>query len=333
MIHETQIRNLRKLSSKDLVLEAKSSVKAETAKTLWILHVLREIERRRAFAEEAYPSLIEFCVGELKYSRGAAYRRINAMRLLKDHPELEDKLANGIFELSALASAQSYFYAEAKESQPLSHNAKCEILGVLETKSTIEAQIYLNQLSPRPLMKERIKQITEDISEMRLPMPKRVKDKIDRFKDLLSYKNNNLKTIDVIEEALDRAISQLEKQERKLNNQLEKQDQMLNNQCEPQSKILEQKKCPLADTVRSTQAVLRSTRRQVFHRDANRCSYIYPTTMKRCASRSRLEVDHIAPRALGGSNDLSNLRLLCRVHNIHAAVTVFGLGHMDKFIN
>ena len=34
---------------------------------MFVLHLLREIERRRAFAEKSYSSLFDFCVIELGY--------------------------------------------------------------------------------------------------------------------------------------------------------------------------------------------------------------------------------------------------------------------------
>jgi hypothetical protein len=46
------------------------------------------------------------------------------------------------------------------------------------------------------------------------------------------------------------------------------------------------------------------TRQAVLERDGRRCT--------RCGSTERLEIDHVQPQARGGSDDLSNLRTLCR---------------------
>src|SRR4029078_11301566 len=59
-----------------------------------------------------------------------------------------------------------------------------------------------------------------------------------------------------------------------------------------------------------------ATRREVFARDGERCTYL-DSDGRRGESRTRLELDHVQPRALGGSDDAANLRIRCRPHNLH----------------
>ncbi|MGK5082461.1 HNH endonuclease signature motif containing protein [Bdellovibrionota bacterium FG-1] len=58
-------------------------------------------------------------------------------------------------------------------------------------------------------------------------------------------------------------------------------------------------------------------RRQVFARSEGRCEYTHDG--RRCTSRYALELDHVTPLALGGSNEPSNLRVLCKSHNLQQA--------------
>lgn len=51
----------------------------------------------------------------------------------------------------------------------------------------------------------------------------------------------------------------------------------------------------------------------------------------RCTCRIGLQVDHIYPFGLGGSNDKQNLRLLCRTHNRYAAEGFYGEDKMRGF--
>jgi hypothetical protein len=56
-----------------------------------------------------------------------------------------------------------------------------------------------------------------------------------------------------------------------------------------------------------------SLRRTAFARSGGRCEVSLQG--RRCSSRYRLEIDHITPLALNGSNDLTNLRIACWSHN------------------
>jgi hypothetical protein len=75
----------------------------------------------------------------------------------------------------------------------------------------------------------------------------------------------------------------------------------------------------------------RATRRAVLERDGLRCSWRSADGV-RCEARAWLELDHIRPRARGGSSCASNGRLLCRAHNHLAAEQEFGRQHIEQAI-
>ena len=75
-----------------------------------------------------------------------------------------------------------------------------------------------------------------------------------------------------------------------------------------------------------------ATRREVFARDGEQCSYV-DSEGRRCECRTRLELDHIQPRALGGGDEATNLRARCRPHNLHAAEEIFGKEHVAARIH
>ncbi|HEY8278906.1 MAG TPA: HNH endonuclease signature motif containing protein, partial [Bdellovibrionota bacterium] len=64
--------------------------------------------------------------------------------------------------------------------------------------------------------------------------------------------------------------------------------------------------------------------RQIWERDQSRCT--------NCGSTYALEVDHILPKAKGGSDDATNLRLLCRSCNQRAAIREFGQAKMQNYL-
>src|SRR5579863_1786593 len=98
---------LQNLSDHALLEKTRSLVKEEREITARILHHLREVERRKLFSDLGYPSLFAYAMGDLHYSESSAQRRISAMRLLKEIPELEGKIASGSLSLSVISQAQS----------------------------------------------------------------------------------------------------------------------------------------------------------------------------------------------------------------------------------
>jgi len=66
-------------------------------------------------------------------------------------------------------------------------------------------------------------------------------------------------------------------------------------------------------------------------RDGLQCSFVSDDGA-RCPARTFLELDHRHPRALGGTGDATNVRVLCRAHNRHAAEQVFGRAHVEERI-
>src|SRR5262249_13180320 len=117
-----EIQNLKTLSDNDLLSKTKVVVHQEREVTTRVLRHLREVERRRLYADLGYSSLHDFAIRELKYSNSAARRRIEAMRLLKELPEVEAKIQSGHLNLTTVLQVRSFFKTERKGS--LSGEAK-----------------------------------------------------------------------------------------------------------------------------------------------------------------------------------------------------------------
>lgn len=66
------------------------------------------------------------------------------------------------------------------------------------------------------------------------------------------------------------------------------------------------------------------TRREVLARDGEQCSFVDPQTGRRCSEKGFLQLDHVVPFAKGGGSDTAGVRLLCAMHNRHAAGQEFG---------
>jgi hypothetical protein len=86
-----------------------------------------------------------------------------------------------------------------------------------------------------------------------------------------------------------------------------------------------------AEKSSSTGPLTPSTRNAVLKNSGGRCEYREPATGRRCEGRHLLEVDHIQPRALGGTHEPGNLRALCRTHNLMMAERSFGREKIEAF--
>jgi hypothetical protein len=103
--------NLQHLSDESLDLETLRYVEKEREVLTAVLHHLREIERRRLFSALKYQSLFDYAERRLGYSRDQAWRRIEAMRMLKECPEIEEKIATGALSLTNIGLARTVFKA------------------------------------------------------------------------------------------------------------------------------------------------------------------------------------------------------------------------------
>jgi len=99
---------LKSLSNEALLKTTQELVAEERRLTTSILWHLDEIQRRRLYAEKGYGSLFDYAVRGLGYSEAAAGRRIAAMRLLIEVPEIEPSLQKGDLSLSTLCAVQGF---------------------------------------------------------------------------------------------------------------------------------------------------------------------------------------------------------------------------------
>jgi 5-methylcytosine-specific restriction endonuclease McrA len=60
-------------------------------------------------------------------------------------------------------------------------------------------------------------------------------------------------------------------------------------------------------------------KRRVFAKANHQCQYLSPVNGERCKEQNFLTIDHIQPVALGGTDDQSNYRCLCKSHNLAEA--------------
>lgn len=96
----------------ELISEFKDLVTKERQLQTKILHYLRIIENRKIHLALGFSSLFVFLTEEIGYSEATAYRKIQAMRLIQDMPEVEEKLEKGKLSLSVASQFQGFLNKE-----------------------------------------------------------------------------------------------------------------------------------------------------------------------------------------------------------------------------
>jgi hypothetical protein len=201
--------NFSKLSDTELESQIRQAVTEENKAKTRVLHLLAEVERRRLYSKD-HPSLFEYCVRVLKYSSGAAQRRIDTMRAMKLIPEIEEKLISGHLNLTSVSQAQTFFRHEAKLSKIYSLDEKKNLLVKLENKSTRECIETLVAISPQSVPKEKRQVLKPEKTELRLPLDKALIEKLDRLKALMSHKNPHMTDGELLHELAEMALERLD---------------------------------------------------------------------------------------------------------------------------
>lgn len=186
--------NLSQLTDQNLLENTRGLVKQERELIVEICRHLREIERRRLFSTLKYTSLLEYAVAELKYSETQAVRRISAMRLLRDVPGVQDKMATGEINLSHAVLAQTLFTKEKKAGREYSAELKLKLIEKLAGKSVREAQKVVGEINPDM----KIKPLTFDMIEDEV-----LREKLLRAKGKFAHQNPGMSLTELLHKLCD----------------------------------------------------------------------------------------------------------------------------------
>lgn len=323
--------HLKTISNDTLLSQTKAQAAREREATLDLLHYLREIARRLLFASLGYPTLFAYVTQELGYDSASAMRRIDAMALLRELPEVEQKIQDGLFSLSSAALAQGFFKKEqsfSKAAFPV--DRKKQIIAALEGKSTREAEKTLLGFSQTPALhfRERVKPVSPTVSEVRFFADDALLSNLEKLKGLLGHSNPNMSTGELIAYLARLALA-------KLDPAAPRRGEKTAVSSDPGRKPASGSAQPKIETTVSGSAQNETARRYgrrppqaliraVWRRDGGRCVWREPKTGRVCGSQYRIQIDHRYPWALGGENSLENLQCLCAQHNQLEAAKWFG---------
>ena len=287
-----------------------------------ILHYLKEIENRRLYLARGYSSLFAFLTEELGYSESAAQRRIQAMRLIKEIPEVEEKIETGRLSLTVASQVQSFFRQEnkkrKKENAPrLNPKEKLDLVKKLEGTSSRTCEKKLAAIAPEiNLPKEKTRFINQEKILIQFVANPDLMKKITKLKELLSHKIPEGGYEEIFTELVEIALEKLDPERREARRQ--RRRERSNTQEKKQSKCTPLLPAPAVELAKpkiKSRYIPQQIRDQIWSRDQGKCQYKDRNTGKICASGYNIQVDHIHPYSLNGENTPNNLRLLCGQHN------------------
>lgn len=276
------------MNNEQLFLKIKKLVNEERRIDVEILECLQEIEKRKAYAELKYDGLFTYCVKELGFTDSQAYQRIQAMRALKEVPEIKSMIESGSLSVSSVSKVQVHFREEKKCGITHLPVEKLEIFKVVENHTAKEAEKLLSEMRGVKIKTKLMLELDEEAEELW----KQTKNTFAHIKkgDELELFKIALKTLLLKKES----------------------------STQPRRTV------PLLTSTQplKTRYINTQTKKWIWQRDQSKC--------QNCGGKYALQLDHVLPYAKGGSNEVSNLRVLCRSCNLYTGIQKFGLSAMKR---
>ncbi len=324
-----ELMNLQNIENHDLISRTEKLARSERKITHLILLHINEIESRRLYADLGYDGMFSFLTKHLTYSESSAYRRLQSARLLKQIPEIAEKLETGSLNLTQLTQVQKCLKIENKNLKSTTTSAT-HTISSFQTTNIERAKIALQKIEGhnsfqteqllaiefnQPIQtSEKAKPQLDESVRIEFTLNKEQYQQLLQAKSLLSHIHPEGKWSDIIS-TLAMKFNQNKLGKQQQNSRSASALGSFNQTC---SKSQNSNKG--AARIKLRPHIKTSLRRQLLTSAKHECQYTNPITKKKCGSTFQLQLDHIHPVALGGAHDINNLRVLCAVHNRMCAV-------------
>lgn len=312
------LKALVELSDRELIQETHELRGKEKAILSKLLLHFGEIDERKLYRNEGYPSLFTYLTEALGYSNASAYRRVTGARFLNEHPELLKDLESGELSFSALVEL-SKCEENVKEAVAESRGKSlAEVTQIVEERTAPPVKKRKREVVRRvrhqeaetPLGLFSARTHSRRTSGAEVPVGYNISFQADEEFMKLYREAKAVAGGSSMEEVFKKVLMDFTK--RKSPKEREKR---------------RQKRAAKRAESSNSRYIPVATRDKVYIKHEGRCCYVSPQGV-RCSAKEHLEFDHVKPHALGGDSSEDNIRLLCRSHNQLMAERTFGKDFM-----
>jgi hypothetical protein len=267
--------------------------------TAELLELIRESEQRKLYRSLGRSNAFEWLVKDFKLSQPSANRRVLASRLLDEVPDLANRIESGVLNLSHVVLVQSAVRKEEKRiGTKILSIEKIEIFREIENKTHEAAERIIKKRFPETRTTgNSLRRLSDSESRLSVIISENCRSNIERSREILSHVIPDGCLSEIVDFVFNFHVGE----------------------SDPLQKLTHR-----FSKLKKHRVITPLLRAKVLQRAGGRCEFIAEETGIRCESRTRVQVDHIKPLALGGTNDLENLRALCQAHNLHEAERILG---------
>jgi hypothetical protein len=310
-VAEVKMR-IQSLSNSELMARFGKLVQTERKITHLVLECIAEIDARKIYLERAYPSLYDFMVKEFGYSPSAAMRRIESARLLRDIPEMSEKIEAGALNLSQLSKVQQAIRTVQKiEDRKLDVAEKRNLLRKIEYTTQNQTELILAQELSLPVINEEREKLHRDESvSITMPFTKEQMTLLEKVQDLTAHCVPEKKWSDLVVYLAEKELRARTQTKHKVSNK----NNFLPAEKTPEQKLNSPEQIFQPESIQVRKPITPSQRKALM-KDDGHCKYRDPITNKTCDAKRFAQVDHKTSIWAGGSNEDYNLQVLCAAHN------------------
>ena len=288
-----------------------------------LLLALSEFDRLAVYRQLGFASLFDFLHREVGLSRGSAYYRQVAARLVGQFPEVVEPLRDGrlcitnVVQLAKVISEENraevmpqFFHCSKEEAKQV----VAELLPaeVVPRRTVVTEVPLLARQDASPVI---VQLVGRDLVE-----PNRGVSEAEVTRTVVEPMTSTETRIHITVSPAFLALLKKAKAGQSHVQPGATDEQVLTAALELLVAHQEKRKASVPAKVK----------REVRVRDGGKCQWPLASGGV-CGSEARTEIDHIVPRGRGGPSTTPNCRILCKAHNIEAARQVYGDAHMDLF--